>query len=184
MALINDLLDISKIEAGQMDLQITEFDLVKLMEEIHEETRPLAEGRPIDYSCHLPSQPVLILADRMKLRQIIFNLLSNSFKATEHGAIDIQLSAPHADHSITLKVSDTGKGISPEDSRKLFQKFSNLDTYVDGKASTGLGLYLTLQLVKMHNGNISFESTPGKGTCFTVKLPLRLQTVDEVEAQT
>lgn len=178
MALINDLLDISKIEAGQMDLQLTEFNLGDLIAEVHEDTRTLAEGRPLNYGYQLPRHPVALQADRKKIKQVLYNLISNALKATEHGSIDIQLSEPHADGQVSILVTDTGKGISPDDSRKLFQKFRNLDTYVDGKASTGLGLYLTLQLVKLHQGNISFESTPGKGTCFTVTLPLQHKAQD------
>lgn len=173
MALINDLLDISKIEAGRMDLQLTEFDLGQLIDEVHAETRPLLENKPIDYGYHLPKDPVLIQADRKMLRQIIYNLVSNAIKATDHGSIDITLSHAHADGRIHLVVRDTGKGISPDSSRKLFQKFASLDTYVDGKASTGLGLYLTLNLVKLHGGNLSLDSSPGNGARFTIELPLR-----------
>src|SRR5690606_5194382 len=104
---------------------------------------------------------------------ILYNLVSNAFKATEQGTVDIRLAGVNSDGWVQVIVSDSGKGMSPEDSRRLFQKFTHLDTYVDGKASTGLGLYLTMKLVKLHHGNISYDSSPGKGTRFTVELPLR-----------
>ena len=170
MTLINDLLDISKIEAGKMELKTEAFNLSDLVVEVHSDMRPLADNTPIEFSYNLPKQDVLLEGDRKKIKQIIFNLVSNSFKATEKGFIDITLSV-HKDN-VHIAVKDSGKGISAESSKMLFEKFNNLDHYVDDKVSTGLGLFITLQLVNMHQGTISFDSQEGKGTRFIVELPL------------
>ncbi len=171
MTLINDLLDISKIEAGKLVLTNEQFDLCDLVTEVHSDTRALADEGHVAFSYNLPKQPVIINADRKKIKQVIFNLVSNSFKATEKGFIDITLSTH--DGCAYIKVEDSGNGISPESSKKLFEKFNNLDHYIGDKVSTGLGLFITLELVRMHKGHISFESEVGKGTEFVVELPLK-----------
>lgn len=172
VGLINGLLDVSKIEENKLELDSTIFDLGKLIEEVHSDTLALVGQRDIEYGYHLPRHEVHIQADRAKIKQIVYNLVSNAFRATEKGSIEISLGVHHATNAALIHVADTGKGISPEDSKHLFEKFSNLKTYAPDQLSTGLGLFITMQLVKMHNGNISFESTPGQGTKFTVELPL------------
>lgn len=173
LGLINDLMDVARIEASHMELDVTRFNLAELVEQVHDENRPQAEGRPINFGYQLPHQDVWIEADRARLHQVLQALVSNAFHSTEHGSIEILLSEPHHDHTVTLQVTDTGKGISPEDRRKLLQKFSSLDFYVDDRASTGLGLYLAQQLVKLHRGTLTFDSSPGHGTRFHITLPVQ-----------
>lgn len=178
LSLINDLLDISKIEAGKLRISPTEFDLKTLISELFEETHTLIGSPNIAYNYELPSSAKIVLtADRTQIKQIIYNLVSNAFKATETGSV--LLKVDELDNDIVITVKDTGSGITPESMKKLFQKFSQFDTYVDEKASTGLGLYLTANLIKLHNGHISVDSAPGMGTTFIVTIPKKFKPIND-----
>ncbi|WP_158643268.1 ATP-binding protein [Ketobacter alkanivorans] len=172
MELISDLLDISKIEEGKLELESKLFDLGKLVEEVHSDTHSLAGNRDIQYSFTLPRNGAYLQGDRAKIKQIIYNLVSNAFRATEQGSIQIGVTVQHHNNTALIKVTDTGRGITPEDSKHLFEKFSNLHNYTSNQLSSGLGLFITMELVKLHEGNISFESIPGEGSTFIVELPL------------
>lgn len=179
LSLINDLLDISKIEAGKLRINPTEFDLKTLISELFEETQSLIENPNVSYNYELPpSASLVLIADRTQIKQIIYNLISNAFKATIEGSVSLRVDELETDFVLTVK--DTGSGITPESMKKLFQKFSQFDTYVDEKASTGLGLYLTANLIKLHNGHISVDSAPGVGTTFIVTIPKYFQPVNGI----
>lgn len=173
LAIANSLLDLSRIDGGQPDLQTSEFNLGELVDEVHTELRPLLEGKPIDYGYHIPKEPVLMEADRRMIRQILHNLLSCAIRATDHGSVDLTLSHGDTGGHVHLIFSDTGRGFSPEMSQRLFQPHTPLEGYTQHKPGNGLDLYLTWKLVLLHQGRISLDSTPGKGTHITVELPQR-----------
>lgn len=172
LALVNDLLDVGRIETNRLELSRTRFNLAELVKEVYDQTHTLAAGRPINFGYQLPHAEVMIEADRERIQRVLQVLVENAFHSTEHGSVEILLSEPHHDGTVTLQVADTGKGISPEDHRKLLQRFSSLDFYMDERAGAGLGLYLAQQLVRLHRGNMTLDSAPGKGTRFHVTLPL------------
>ena len=173
LGIANSLLDLSRIDGGQPDLNLSEFNLGELVDEVHTELRPLLEGKPIDYGYHIPKEPILMEADRRMIRQILHNLLSCAIRSTDHGSVDLTLSHGDTGGHVHLIFSDTGRGFSPEMSQRLFQPHTPLEGYTQHKPGNGLDLYLTWKLVQLHQGHIQLDSTPGKGTHITVDLPLR-----------
>lgn len=175
LALINDILDLSKIEAGRMELDIEAIDLPTLLTGSIAIVRDRAHAQNIRLSVDTNDAPTLY-ADPRKVKQIVFNLLANAVKFTDAGGT-VTLTTRVADHpdtgpGIEIAVTDTGIGIGVEDQEKLFREF----TQVDGSLSrrhegTGLGLALTRRLVELHGGQITVRSTPGEGSTFAVWLP-------------
>lgn len=179
LGLINDILDLSKIEAGKLELQRTEFDLVRALRDVYERTSSLVDEKPIKLKLNLPEQSVQMDGDRTKIIQAVTNLVSNAIKYTDEGTVTITLNvmaSPSGNSGVQwahISVTDTGIGISPEDRQRLFTKFTQLDSGADRKiGGTGLGLVITSQLVDLHGGGIDVESEPGKGSTFTIRLPL------------
>ncbi|HVL01377.1 MAG TPA: ATP-binding protein [Dongiaceae bacterium] len=172
LALANGLLELSRLDAGQPELTPAEFNLSELVDEVHTELRPLLEGKPVDYGYHVPKDPVLMQADRRKIRQILFNLLSHAIRTTDHGSIDVTLTHSDTSGHVRLILSDTGRGFSAETSQRLFQADTPLDGYVGQPPGQGLDLFLTGQLVRLHQGTISVGNAPGKTTRITLDLPL------------
>jgi signal transduction histidine kinase/CheY-like chemotaxis protein len=179
LQLINDILDLSKVEAGRMDLTPVEFDVANVLAETRTLMGALADQKrlrvEIDVEEGLPS----VLLDQAKLKQIMYNLLSNAIKFTpEGGLIRITAGRP-ADTAaaIEIAVADTGIGIKPEDQQRIFREFEQLESaYVREQQGTGLGLALTKRLVELHGGRIWVESEFGRGTTFRFVLPLRVRT--------
>ncbi|MCX7769636.1 MAG: response regulator [Proteobacteria bacterium] len=175
LQLINDILDLSKIEAGKMELNITKVDLLEVFDQVISIIKPLISGRPIEIETKYETPSCFVLADRQRLEQILLNLLSNSAKFTERGKITIgfrkifdMIKKPW----VEIFVSDTGIGISKENLDKIFKAFKQLeDTSTRKYGGTGLGLSITKKLVEMHGGAIWVESTPGKGTTMTFTMP-------------
>ncbi|MCL4254184.1 MAG: hypothetical protein KJ043_10435, partial [Anaerolineae bacterium] len=181
LKLINDILDLSKIEAGKMELSLETFDLAPLIEEVATIIRPMIEknrNRLI-----LPDGDVGILqlhADRMKIRQILLNLLNNASKFTEDGQISLKIMAIQtkqgAEAMIQFAVSDTGIGMSKEQQGKLFKDFSQVDSSSTRKyGGTGLGLSISRRFALMMGGNITVSSELYKGSTFTLTLPQRVK---------
>jgi diguanylate cyclase (GGDEF)-like protein len=179
LQLINGILDLSKIEAGRMELVLEEFPLTEVIEEILATIRPQAQKKDITLkSKKVPASPT-IKADRAKFRQILLNLLSNAVKFNEKGGsviVDWDITEePHGTamkSALELSVTDTGCGIREEDIERLFGEFEQLDpTIVREHGGTGLGLALTKRLVELHDGTIWVESEHGKGCVFSIKLP-------------
>lgn len=177
LTMLNDILDISKIEAGRMDLEVEAFDLRDLASQIVElwaETAS-AKGLGLSYEAH-PDLPERVLGDETRMRQILMNLVSNALKFTQEGAIQICLTAaPSADGDggVEIAVADTGIGMTGEQLSGLFRPFAQADvstarTY----GGTGLGLAICRQLIAMMGGDIKVESEPGQGSTFRVWLPL------------
>jgi signal transduction histidine kinase/CheY-like chemotaxis protein len=174
LALINDILDLSKIEAGRMDLHLESFLIAPLIDDVVKTIEPLAvkNGNRMVVDCN--SMIGSMHADQIRVRQALLNLVSNANKFTEHGAITV--SAQRRDHSggawITIAVADTGIGMTAEQMAKLFQDFSQADSSMTRKyGGTGLGLAISRRFCQMMGGDISVESEPGRGSTFTIRLP-------------
>ena len=176
LTLINDILDISKIEAGRMDLHFEETDLTLVVADALTTLRPLSQQKHLDVSSVLDPGAAVIRADKVRLRQIVFNLLSNAAKFTPEGG-QIRVEVRRINDEAELTVVDTGPGIASGDQEKLFQQFSQLqEGQQSGHAGTGLGLALVKRLVELHGGRVWVESEVGKGSRFIVRLPLGAST--------
>ena len=170
LALINDVLDLSKIEAGRIELSPEEFRAADALEEVLPVVRPLAEVKRIRIDSQLDDE-VIILADRTRFKQILYNLLSNSVKFTPEGG-RVWIEALPGDGRLSLTVGDTGVGIPPAEKHAIFEEFYQVGTTTKGvKEGTGLGLAITKRLVELHGGKIEVVSEPGQGSRFTFTLP-------------
>jgi signal transduction histidine kinase/DNA-binding response OmpR family regulator/putative methionine-R-sulfoxide reductase with GAF domain len=175
--LINDILDISKIEAGKMDLAFDDnINLAELIQSVLSTAVGLVKDKPIQLERIIPPDLPPVRADPTRLRQVILNLLSNAAKFTEQGTITIQVEIQpvNANRSeVIVKVIDTGIGIAPEDQKNLFQPFTQVDGSATRKTGgSGLGLSISRLLVEIHGGRIGVESAVGEGSCFYFTLPL------------
>ncbi|MES0826122.1 response regulator [Ruegeria sp. SCP11] len=178
LELINEILDLSKIEAGKLDLNLEEFDIVAMLQDTVATTMGIAEknGNVLEALC--PDESELMFADMTRVRQVILNLLSNACKFTENGKITVRAAKSKIDDRpwLVLDVSDTGIGLTQEQIGKLFEDFSQADSSTTRKyGGTGLGLSISRRLCQMMGGDITVESVVGKGTTFTVKLPFRVE---------
>jgi two-component system phosphate regulon sensor histidine kinase PhoR len=168
--LINDLLDISKIESGRMELKPVETDLNAIITSVVEQSQLWAKSKNLNLEARTGEIPHLLL-DQDKITQILMNLISNAVKFTpENGQIILESVARPEEHQVCLTVTDTGPGLAPEDLNKMFQKFQQ---FGKGRGGSGLGLYISKELVEMHEGKIEVSSELGKGTKFTVILPVK-----------
>jgi len=177
LELINDVLDLSKIETGKMEFDLESFDIHNMIQEVVTTTKFLVEdsGNTLEVSC--ANDIGTMYADRVKVRQILFNLLSNASKFTEQGTIQLIVSTTCEKEVewISFTVSDIGIGMTPEQQQHIFQAFTQIDaSYTRKYGGTGLGLTLTKRFVEMMQGNISVESQLGKGSTFTVNLPMKV----------
>ncbi|SFJ66417.1 Signal transduction histidine kinase [Sphingomonas sp. NFR04] len=173
LTLINDILDLSKIEAGHVDIRPEPVSLVRLGTDLRQVFQPVAEQRGLDLEIVLDeTAPKGIETDRMRLEQILKNLLSNALKFTEKGSVKLQVRA--AGDRITFAVRDTGIGISPEQQRMIFEAFHQADGTINRRyGGTGLGLSISRELARLLGGGITLESRAGEGSTFTLTLPLR-----------
>jgi len=170
LALINDVLDISKIEAGQLELSLTSFALKPSVEKMIALVSPLAEKKKIDLKLEFADNVETMTTDQRRLEQLILNLLNNAVKFTEKGHVILSCRI-ESDHHV-LSVADTGSGILPEERPNLFQPFYQIDTGLSRKhEGSGLGLSICKKLLDIMGGNISVESQWGKGSTFTVRFP-------------
>jgi len=173
LSLINDILDLSKIEAGRMDLEISSFDLPTALSNAMTLIRERAQRHGIELGLEVDQRLGEFAADERKFKQIMLNLLSNAVKFTPDGG-RVDVCAKMDTDKIEIAVKDTGIGIAPEDQGAVFEEFKQVGRDQMRKAEgTGLGLALTRRFVELHGGAIRLESTPGKGSTFTVSLPLR-----------
>jgi two-component system, NtrC family, sensor kinase len=174
LALINDILDLSKIEAGRMELQLEPFALAPLIGEVIKTIEPLAAKNANQIALHCDHAIGTLHADQMRLRQALLNLMSNANKFTDHGTISIDARQRQEDgrDSVTIAVADTGIGMTEEQMGKLFQEFSQADASTTRKyGGTGLGLAISRRFCQMMGGDITVESDPGRGSTFTIRLP-------------
>jgi signal transduction histidine kinase/DNA-binding response OmpR family regulator len=168
LGLINDVLDITKVEAGRLDLAFETVDVSQAIAESVGGLRPLAERKDIELESETDRAPIEV--DRGRLRQMLYNLLSNAIKFTPRGGT-IRINTAAADNFVRIAVADTGVGIAPEDQAHVFEEFRQVGDVAQRQEGTGLGLALTRRLVEAHGGTIELESEPGKGTTFTITLP-------------
>jgi GAF domain-containing protein len=172
LSLINDILDLSKIEAGRMELELTEFDLPTAIENALMLVRERAGRRSIALHTNINNRLGQIQADERKVRQVVLNLLSNAIKFTPEGG-RIEVGAVAQDGFAEVSVSDTGIGIAPEDQEKVFEEFRQVGTAAKKVEGTGLGLTLCRKFVELHGGRIWVKSQVGAGSTFTFKIPVR-----------
>jgi PAS domain S-box-containing protein len=173
LSLINDILDLSKIEAGRMELEAGEFDLRAALDNALTLVRERAQRGGV--ALRLDADPALggFRGDERKLKQVVLNLLSNAVKFTPRGGA-VGVAARRVDGAAEIAVSDTGVGIAPADQEAIFEAFRQVGTDITRKREgTGLGLALTRRFVELHGGTIRVESAPGRGSTFTVRLPIR-----------
>jgi signal transduction histidine kinase len=171
LSLINDILDLSKIEAGRMELEVTDFNLPATLDNALTLVRERAGRRGIVLGLTVDERLEQIRADERKPRQVVLNLLSNAIKFTpEGGRIDVQ--AVPVDGSVEVSVSDTGVGIAPED-QAIFEEFRQVGTAARKVKGTGLGLALSRRFIELHGGRIWVQSQVGVGSTFTCTIPMR-----------
>jgi signal transduction histidine kinase len=172
LSLINDILDLSKIEAGRMELELTDFDLPTALDNAIILVRERAARHRISLHKSVDERLGQIQADERKVRQVVLNLLSNAIKFTPEGGRIEVLAAPK-DGQVEVSVSDTGVGIAPEDQETVFEEFRQVGTAAKKVEGTGLGLTLCRKFVELHGGRIGVKSQPGVGSIFTFTIPLR-----------
>jgi signal transduction histidine kinase len=169
-ALIDDILDLAKIEAGKMQFQLEELLLADVVNEASQQMEPMIRRKSLSYSVDIAKDTSPILSDRTKLKQILLNLLSNAMKFTTRGGVSVVV-RPHA-MGVRLDINDTGIGIRPEHLSVIWEDFRQVDQSRTREfGGTGLGLSITRKLVERLGGTISVESIVGVGTTFTVLLP-------------
>ena len=172
LGLINQVLDLSKIEAGKLELAPEKINLAPLIDEVIGTARQLAEQSRISWWWTRRKIGTLVV-DPMRLRQILLNLLSNACKFTKDGKVSLRArKVGNGRHMVELAIADTGIGMTPEQLGKLFQEFSQAEASTAKKfGGTGLGLAISRKLARMMGGDVTVESEPGKGSVFTVRIP-------------
>ena len=174
LAMINDILDLSKIEAGKMELQLEHFSVEEAVTEVNTIVNALANQKQIQLILQL-DQDVSIEADKIKFKQILYNLLSNAIKFTDEGG-NVTTKFEVSGSMLLGNVTDTGVGISPQDREKLFQPFTQIDaSSTRAHGGTGLGLSLTNRLIQLHGGKIWVDSEVNEGSTFSFRFPLHQQ---------
>lgn len=177
LSLINDILDLSKIEAGKMGLHLETFDVAQMVEELVSTVHPAVEKNHNIIQIEVSKNAGEMHADPTKVRQILLNLLSNSCKFTEKGAISLKVerSTIGSQDYLRFQVSDTGIGITAKHKENLFREFAQADTSISRKyGGTGLGLAISYRFIQMMRGTISVDSKPGQGSTFVVQLPAQV----------
>ncbi len=169
LSLINDILDLAKVETGKMKLNLQEFSLAEMVESVERTLKPLLDVNRVKFDLQMQKDLDIFYADSVKFKQILYNLLSNAIKHSPSGC-SVRLELVKSVDGIEMKVTDKGAGIKNEDLDKLFKPFMQLGT---GDGGTGLGLALTKRLVELHGGSIWIDSTYGSGTEVVVYLPNR-----------
>ncbi|WP_048065198.1 CHASE4 domain-containing protein [Methanosarcina acetivorans] len=172
LSLINDILDLSKVEAGKMELDYTEFELAGKLNTIKNLLAPIADRKSIQIEIEVDSRLTNLYADEAKFAQIMYNLVDNAIKfASENSPVNV--GARMKGDKVEITVTDIGAGIKPEDQHKLFKPFSQVDYFASKQhQGTGLGLYLVKQIVQMHRGYVWFRSVPGEGSTFAFAIPI------------
>ncbi|MCL2443538.1 MAG: ATP-binding protein [Treponema sp.] len=179
LRIINDILDLSKIEAGKLELITDRYEIASLLNDTAQLNMVRIGSKPIEFKLEADENiPSALLGDELRIKQILNNLLSNAFKYTEHGSVELAVSAEsrneteNADVTLVFRVSDTGQGMSPEQVRELFDEYTRFNHEANRNIEgAGLGMSITQHLIKMMNGEISVNSEPFKGSTFTVHLP-------------
>jgi signal transduction histidine kinase len=174
LALINDILDLSKVEAGKMEMDVSEFDFEELINSVVHTSEALVASRGNKLILQSPRPVGTVHQDRTRIQQVLLNLVSNASKFTENGEVRLRVMLDTSE--IVMHVADTGIGMSPEQLSRLFQEFTQAEATTTRKyGGTGLGLAISQRLCGLMGGSITVESTPSVGSTFTVRLPAHLQ---------
>jgi len=174
LTIINEILDISRIEAGRMPLQLSTVKISELVGEVRAELEPIILRSKLSMTLDVPRDLKPITSDRQKVKQILLNLLSNALKFTHHGGVTIAARVQKKERTIVLSVTDTGIGIAPADQERIFEDFRQLDNSpTRAYGGTGLGLSICRRLAQMLDGDITVHSTVGKGSTFQLTLPIK-----------
>jgi PAS domain S-box-containing protein len=187
LALINDILEMSKIEAGRTTLNLSTFDLPALLKDLEMMFRVRTDEKKLSFSVEMignPPVPQFIVADINKLRQVFINVLGNAVKFTEKGGIVLRVCAEREDATapfLRIEIEDTGPGISPDEQIKLFRHFEQTKTGQQTGTGTGLGLAISREFVRLMGGSITVSSEVGKGSVFVIQLPLKEGEADAVQ---
>jgi signal transduction histidine kinase len=174
LGLINDVLDLSKIEAGQLVLDLTDYSLQSVTQTVYSAIEPLATDKKLDFKVEVAPNLPQGRGDERRLTQVLLNLVGNAIKFTDSGEVTIKVGL--ADGAFKVSVRDTGPGISADDQSKLFQEFQQADNSITRKkGGTGLGLAISKRIIEMHGGKIWVESQPGQGSTFSFTVPVRVE---------
>jgi GAF domain-containing protein len=174
LGLINDVLDLSKIEAGQLELELSDYSIQDIAQTVRSTLEPLAADKKLGFKVDVAPQLPPGRGDGRRLTQVLINLVGNAIKFTDAG--DVVIKAEATDGSFRLSVRDTGPGISSADQGKLFQEFQQADNAITKKkGGTGLGLAISKRIIEMHGGKIWVESQPGQGSTFAFSLPVTVE---------
>jgi signal transduction histidine kinase len=174
LGLINDVLDLSKIEAGELKLDLADYSLESVAQTVHSAVEPLAADKKLTFKTEVAPNLPKGLGDERRLTQVLLNLVGNAIKFTDAGGITIRAGASNG--SFNVSVQDTGPGISATDQAKLFQEFQQADNSITKKkGGTGLGLAISKRIVELHGGKIWVNSAIGEGSTFAFTLPIRVE---------
>jgi signal transduction histidine kinase len=174
LGLINDVLDLSKIEAGQLVLSLNDYSIKDMMQGVYVAVEPLAGNKKLNFKLEVPPDLPPARGDERRLSQVLLNLVGNAIKFTDTGEVAIKAST--ANGSYTVAVRDTGPGIAEADQAKIFEEFQQSEsTHTKAKGGTGLGLAIAKRIVEMHGGRLWVESTLGNGATFFFTVPLRVE---------
>jgi signal transduction histidine kinase len=169
--LISDVLDLSKIEAGQLVLELSDYCIEDIAQTVRSTLEPLAADKKLGFKVEVAPRLPSGRGDGRRLTQVLINLVGNAIKFTDAGEVGIKAEANNG--SFHVSVSDTGPGISADDQQRLFQEFQQADnTITKKKGGTGLGLAISKRIIEMHGGRIWVESQPGQGSTFAFTLPV------------
>jgi signal transduction histidine kinase/CheY-like chemotaxis protein len=172
LELVNDLLDLAKVEAGKVDIRPTPFTVSELFGGLRGALRPLLTSQAVDLIFEIPDQVPNLFTDEGKVTQILRNLISNALKFTEQGEVRVSASFDADAERVKLSVRDTGIGIAPQDQARIFDEFSQVETKIQKRfKGTGLGLPLSRSLAELLGGELTIESVPGQGSVFTLSIP-------------
>ena len=173
--MINDILDLSKIEAGKMDLHIEEFDFADLLKQIEATAKPLVEKNKNEFIIKCKTKELKLKNDQTKLRQILFNMLSNAAKFTKEGTVTLQIN-PEKKNNLKFEVLDTGIGMNEKQLDKVFEEFTQAKSSISKDyGGTGLGLPISKKMTEMMGGRMDVESKEGKGTTFSIIIPIKVE---------
>jgi signal transduction histidine kinase/CheY-like chemotaxis protein len=172
LELVNDLLDMAKVEAGKVDIRPTAFTIGEMFGGLRGALRPLLTSQAVDLIFEIPDQVPNLFTDEGKVTQILRNLISNALKFTEQGEVRVSASFDAENERVKLSVRDTGIGIAPQDQAKIFEEFSQVETKIQKRfKGTGLGLPLSRSLAELLGGELTMDSVPGQGSVFTLSIP-------------
>jgi len=174
LGLINDVLDLSKIEAGQLVLSLDNYSIRDVVHGVYSAVEPLAASKNLAFKVEMAKDLPPGRGDERRLTQVLLNLVGNAIKFTDKGEVSIKASA--SGDAYNVAVHDTGPGISEAEQAKLFQEFQQADNSITkAKGGTGLGLAISKRIIEMHGGRIWVESRPGQGSTFSLTLPIKVE---------